>query len=246
MTRDLEGWLDEVVIGERQPGPIRLVAYDPEWPAQYDRIHDRLQGALGTRARMIEHIGSTAVPGLLAKPIIDVLVTVDDVEDEGAYASAITRLGYDLRVREPGHRMFRPASLDAHVHVWNEGSREQRDYLLLRDWLRDSADDRADVRAAQTPARRRGLARRQLLRPGQGRVDRRAPRTSRAGAVSERAAPARGQAAGRSRADRVAACARPAARVTSTAAPSARPTLVFTSSAPATAPAAIAANAAAR
>jgi GrpB-like predicted nucleotidyltransferase (UPF0157 family) len=141
VTRELEGWLDEVVIGERQPGPIRLVAYDPEWPAQYDRIHDRLQGALGTRARMIEHIGSTAVPGLLAKPIIDVLVTVDDVEDEGAYASAITRLGHDLRVREPGHRMFRPASLDTHVHVWNEGSREQRDHLLLRDWLRHSADD---------------------------------------------------------------------------------------------------------
>jgi GrpB-like predicted nucleotidyltransferase (UPF0157 family) len=143
VTRDLEGWLDVVVIGERQPGPIRLVAYDPEWPAQYDRIRDRLQGALGPRARTIEHIGSTAVPGLLAKPIIDVLVTVDDVEDETAYASAITQLGYDLRVREPGHRMFRPASLDAHIHVWNEGSREQRDYLLLRDWLRDSADDRA-------------------------------------------------------------------------------------------------------
>jgi GrpB-like predicted nucleotidyltransferase (UPF0157 family) len=131
------------VIGERQPGPIRLVAYDPAWPSQFDRIRDRLQDALGPRARTIEHIGSTAVPALVAKPIIDVLLTVDDVEDESAYASAITQLGYDLRVREPGHRMFRPASLDAHIHVCGKGSCEQRDYLLLRDWLRHSADDRA-------------------------------------------------------------------------------------------------------
>ncbi len=91
----------------------------------------------------IEHIGSTAVPGLLAKPIIDVLVTVDDVEDESAYLPAITLLGYELRVREPGHRMFRPGTCDAHVHVWTHGCREQGDYLLLRDWLRRSADDRA-------------------------------------------------------------------------------------------------------
>ena len=185
MTRDLEGWLDEVVIGERQPGPIRLVAYDPEWPAQYDRIRDRLQGALGPRARMIEHIGSTAVPGLLAKPIIDVLVTVDDVEDEAAYASAITQLGYDLRVREPGHRMFRPASLDAHIHVWNEGGREQRDYLLLRDWLRDRPDDRATYARLKRRLAAEDWPDVNYYAQAKGGLIGESPRTSRAGAVSE-------------------------------------------------------------
>jgi GrpB-like predicted nucleotidyltransferase (UPF0157 family) len=139
---DLERWLDRAIIGERQPGPVRLVDYDPEWPARFARIRERLAGALGATARTIEHIGSTAVPGIEAKPIIDVLVTVDEVEDEARYLPAIVELGYELRVREDRHRMFRPASRDAHVHVCAEGGREQHDYLLLRDWLRHSAEDR--------------------------------------------------------------------------------------------------------
>lgn len=140
----LERWLEEAVIGGRQPGRVQLVGYDADWPLQFDRVREQLVEALGSRAIAIEHIGSTAVPGLLAKPIIDVLVTVHDVDDEPDYVPPIVVLGYELRVREPDHRMFRPAATrDAHVHVWAEGSREQRDYLLLRDWLRRSADDRA-------------------------------------------------------------------------------------------------------
>jgi GrpB-like predicted nucleotidyltransferase (UPF0157 family) len=138
----LEKRLDQMLIGDRQPGPVALVDYDREWPMRFARIEQRLTQGLGTTARTVEHIGSTAVPGLPAKPVIDVLVTVDDVEDETSYAPAIVALGYELRVREPGHRMFRTSSRDAHIHVWAEGTREQRGYLLLRDWLRQSESDR--------------------------------------------------------------------------------------------------------
>jgi GrpB-like predicted nucleotidyltransferase (UPF0157 family) len=140
----LERRFDQAVIGEREPGPVKLVEYDPDWPARFERMRGRLASALGARARTIEHIGSTAIPGMAAKPIVDVLVTVEDVEDEARYLPAIVELGYELRVRETGHRMFRPPSRDAHVHVWNEGSREHHDYLLLRDWLRRSDKDRDD------------------------------------------------------------------------------------------------------
>jgi GrpB-like predicted nucleotidyltransferase (UPF0157 family) len=138
----LDRWLDQAIIGERQPGPVRLVEYDAHWPAQFERIRERLVHALRATATTVEHIGSTAIPGMVAKPIVDVLVTVNDVEDEPRYLPAIVGLGYALRVREDGHRMFRPASRDAHVHVCAEGSRKQRDYLLLGDWLRRSAEDR--------------------------------------------------------------------------------------------------------
>jgi GrpB-like predicted nucleotidyltransferase (UPF0157 family) len=139
----LERRLDQVIIGERQPGPVKLVEYDPGWPRQFERIRAQLVGALGGTARTIEHIGSTAVTGLAAKPIIDVLVTVDVIEDESSYLPSITRLGYELRVRERGHRMLRRPARDAHLHVCTDGSREHRDYVLLRDRLRDSSDDRA-------------------------------------------------------------------------------------------------------
>jgi GrpB-like predicted nucleotidyltransferase (UPF0157 family) len=121
---------------------VRLVEYDPDWPIRFARIRESLAAALASTAMTIEDIGSTAVPGLAAKPIIDVLLTIDDPEDERAYAPALLDLGYELRVREPGHRMFRPPSRDAHVHVWAEGSREHRDHLLFRDRLRQSATDR--------------------------------------------------------------------------------------------------------
>jgi GrpB-like predicted nucleotidyltransferase (UPF0157 family) len=94
-------------------------------------------------ASRIEHIGSTAVPGLSATPIIDVLVTVADPDDEDAFRPALARAGYDLRVREPGHRMFRPAAAEASIHVWRAGDDEERRYLLLRDHLRACAEDRA-------------------------------------------------------------------------------------------------------
>lgn len=91
----------------------------------------------------VEHIGSTSVPGLAAKPIVDVLVTVPDITDEAAYVVALVAAGYELRVREPGHRMLRTPERDVHVHVLEPDDPAGADYLVLRDQLRHDADDRS-------------------------------------------------------------------------------------------------------
>src|SRR5665213_3650344 len=97
---------------------------------------------LARRRSGIEHIGSTAVPGLAAKPIIDVLVTVADIEDEPRYLPALQRAGYVLRVREPGHRMVRTPGLEVHVHIWPDGDPAVTAYLAFRNRLRSSIADR--------------------------------------------------------------------------------------------------------
>src|SRR5918997_1075577 len=90
-------------------------------------------------------IGSTSVPGLAAKPIVDVLLVVEDSSDEGSYMPALEAAGYVLRVREPDfdeHRMFRTPEKDVHVHVYSAGSKETERYLLLRERLREDEGDR--------------------------------------------------------------------------------------------------------
>ena len=138
----LDDELDAVLIGGREPVTIAIADYDPAWPARYAAERDRVTGALGALALRIEHIGSTAVPGLAAEAIIDVLVEVADPGDEAAYATRLEAAGYDLRVREPNHRVFRTPARDVHVHVWPAGSAEARAYLVLRDRLRADALDR--------------------------------------------------------------------------------------------------------
>jgi GrpB-like predicted nucleotidyltransferase (UPF0157 family) len=138
----LDAEFDRVVIGSRQPGPVTLVKYDRAWPTLFESLRAELAEALGPLATGIEHIGSTAVPHLPAKPIIDILVTVESIDPDEPYVVPLAALGYELRVREPGHRMFRPPARDVHVHVWAEGTEEAADYLLLRDRLRSSPADR--------------------------------------------------------------------------------------------------------
>src|SRR5437763_1742694 len=99
--------LDAVLVGGRERVAIVVTDPDPGWPARFAAVRDRLRAALGDRALGIEHIGSTAVPGLAAKPIIDVLLTVAAVDDEAAYAGAVEGAGFLLRVQEPGRRTFR-------------------------------------------------------------------------------------------------------------------------------------------
>jgi len=131
------------LIGGPEPRPVVIVEYSEDWPRRYDAERARLAGALGARALRIEHVGSTSVPGLAAKPIVDIVVAVHDVDDEDAYRGALVDAGYVLRVREAGHRMFRTPARDVHVHLWNEGDPEVDDLLLFRDWLRIDAADRA-------------------------------------------------------------------------------------------------------
>jgi GrpB-like predicted nucleotidyltransferase (UPF0157 family) len=134
---------DEVVlIGGPERRTIAIVSYDPSWAERFNHERSQILGALGTLARRIDHVGSTAVPGLAAKPIVDIDLSVDDPDDEAAYVPALNRAGYQLRVRERGHRMLRTADLDVHVHVCPAGGEWERRHLLFRDWLRVDAADR--------------------------------------------------------------------------------------------------------
>jgi GrpB-like predicted nucleotidyltransferase (UPF0157 family) len=126
--------------------PIEVVAYREAWAASFGEWRKRLRAALGAAAVRIEHVGSTAVPGLPAKPIVDIQVSVRDVEDEASYVPAIEELGVPLRYRESGHRYFRPGGgdpLTVHIHICAAGGEWERDHLLFRDYLLADSDVRA-------------------------------------------------------------------------------------------------------
>lgn len=133
------------LIGGPEKRPIEIMDYDPAWPAMF-RVHaQNVREALRDAALRIEHIGSTAVPSLAAKPIIDMLLIVEDAGDEPSYVPALEAAGYVLRVREPAfhqHRMLRTPQRDVHLHVLSCGCREIERYLLFRDQLRASPGDR--------------------------------------------------------------------------------------------------------
>jgi GrpB-like predicted nucleotidyltransferase (UPF0157 family)/GNAT superfamily N-acetyltransferase len=140
----LDAHLDTILIGGRERREIVIAEYDPGWPQRFAIERGKVAGALGAAALRIEHVGSTAVPGLAAKPIIDVLVMVPEIGDEDSYRPALERAGYELRVREPEHRMFRTPDRDVHVHLWGDGDPEVGRMLAFRDRLRESPSDLAD------------------------------------------------------------------------------------------------------
>jgi len=142
MDGDREAWLDGVLLGGRERVAITVVDYDPLWPQRFQDTAVRVREALGGEALSVEHIGSTSVPGLAAKPILDVLLTVTDVTAEAIYVPALESAGFLLRVREPAHRMLRTPERDVHLHVYEPDRPEVRDYLDLRAWLRVDATDR--------------------------------------------------------------------------------------------------------
>ncbi len=126
-------------------GPIELSDYSPGWPKLFLRSAARVRAALGERVLLLEHVGSTSVPGLAAKPIIDMLLAVANSADEPAYAPAMEAAGFVLRHREPQwweHRMFKGADPDANLHVFSVRCEEIERMLLFRDWLRSNAADR--------------------------------------------------------------------------------------------------------
>jgi GrpB-like predicted nucleotidyltransferase (UPF0157 family) len=141
--RDLDdAYLDAVLVGGREARQVEIVDYDPAWPEAFEKHRRRIVNALGETARTVEHIGSTAVPTLAAKPIVDIMVTVDNPEDEAAYLRALEETGYVLRVREADHRMFRTPERDVHVHIWRRGSEDEKRHLIFREHLRSNPDDR--------------------------------------------------------------------------------------------------------
>lgn len=130
---------------EPMPRQIQIVDYDPRWPGWFRRESDRVQAALVGRNLLLEHVGSTAVPGLAAKPVIDVLLEVTDSDDEDSFVPALQAVGYVLRVREPQwhrHRMFKGPDTAVNLHVFPTGCAEIARMRAFRDWLRANAIDR--------------------------------------------------------------------------------------------------------
>ena len=142
MNRPGEPIDEAFLIGGPERRDIVVVDYDPGWPGRFIAEQAKIRAALGAGTLEIEHIGSTAVPGLAANPVVDVLVVVPDVEDEAAYLPALERAGYLLRVREPGHRMLRTPGRDVHVHVRTAADPAVAAHLTFRDRLRADAGDR--------------------------------------------------------------------------------------------------------
>src|ERR1700722_955356 len=125
--------------------PIELMDYDAQWPALFIREANRVRATLGERVLMLEHVGSTSVPGLAAKPIIDMILAVADSADETAYVPAMESAGYVLHIREPEwhqHRLFKGPDTNINLHVYSFGCPEMDKMLMFRDWLRSNDADR--------------------------------------------------------------------------------------------------------
>ena len=124
---------------------IIVVDYDPKWPQWFDEAAERIRNALGDKVLGIHHVGSTSVPGLAAKPLIDIDLVVADTTDEEAYVPKLEAAGYILRVREPDwfeHRMLRGFEPPVNLHVFPPDCPEVERMLLFRDWLRTNDADR--------------------------------------------------------------------------------------------------------
>ena len=139
--------LAKVTIGGAQPltEPIEIRDYDPSWPLLYAREEARIRSILGDRVISLEHVGSTSVPDLPAKPVIDIALEVGDSAAESAYVAELEAAGYVLRIREPEwleHRLFKGPDTNINLHVFPAGCVEVDRMVLFRDWLRASPADR--------------------------------------------------------------------------------------------------------
>ena len=140
-----ERWAGAIAEPTRADGPIHLAEYDPAWPGLYEREATRIRSLLGDRVRLLEHVGSTSIPGIAAKPVIDIDLAVPDSADEPAYVADLEAGGYVLRGREPDwfeHRLFNGPDTKLNLHVFTVGSTEIDRMLAFRDHLRTNEDER--------------------------------------------------------------------------------------------------------
>ncbi|NNH74208.1 GrpB family protein [Nocardia uniformis] len=147
--------LAAATIGELKPYAIQVVLedYNPRWPNWYAAEAASVRDALGSLVLRLEHTGSTSVPGLAAKPVIDILLAVPDTTDEAAYIPALEGIGYTLRIREPHwyeHRCLirrvedgAPYNVNLHVFSPELAAVEIERMLAFRDRLRTHDGDRA-------------------------------------------------------------------------------------------------------
>ena len=148
------------IVGELKPleAPIVLADYDAAWPGLFEREDDRIRAALGDDVRLLEHVGSTSVPGLAAKPIIDMVLAVPDSSDEPSYVPRLEAAGYVLRIREPEwheHRVFKGPDTNVNLHTFTDGSEEIGRMLAFRDRLRTNDADRELYERAKRDLARR-------------------------------------------------------------------------------------------
>lgn len=143
------------VGGRRPESGIRIVPADPAWPETYRAIESRIRAAVGDVALRIDHVGSTSVPGLPAKPVIDIDLIVPDPADESRYLPALEADGFALTVREPWwyeHRCLVAASPRVNLHVFGPDAAEPVRHRIFRDWLREHPADRDLYRDAKLAA----------------------------------------------------------------------------------------------
>jgi len=129
----------------RTDAPVRLAEPDPQWAAHYAQQEGRIRAALGPGALQVEHVGSTSVPGLAAKPVIDIVLVVTDSADEAGYVPDLEAAGYEFQFREPEgyeHRFLRDHHPAVQVHVFSAGCPEVERMRLFRDRLRSRSDER--------------------------------------------------------------------------------------------------------
>jgi GrpB-like predicted nucleotidyltransferase (UPF0157 family) len=141
-----------VTTPEFADGRVRLAEHDPSWARQYAALADVVRRALGERVLLLEHCGSTSVPGLAAKPVIDMLLLVADPADEAAYVPDLEAAGFPFRLREPEwheHRLFRRDVPRVNLHVFAVGSPEAERMLLFRDRVREHPEERETYEAAK-------------------------------------------------------------------------------------------------
>jgi GrpB-like predicted nucleotidyltransferase (UPF0157 family) len=135
-------WVDEPPALQTR---IELCDYDPHWPRVFEQEAARVRSILGDRVVRLEHAGSTSVPGLPAKPIVDMVLEVPDSSDESTYLPDLAAAGYRLVIREPDwfeHRVLKGPGANINLHVFAAGSPEVHRMLRFRDWLRGNPDDR--------------------------------------------------------------------------------------------------------
>jgi GrpB-like predicted nucleotidyltransferase (UPF0157 family) len=141
------GDLTAITVGAPTPldGPVDLRPYDPAWPGLYAAEAARIRAALGVRILDLQHVGSTSVPGISAKPILDILLVIADSADESSFVPPLEVNGYALRIREPDwfeHRMLKGVTPAVNLHVFTSGCPEIQRMLAFRDHLRANAADR--------------------------------------------------------------------------------------------------------
>jgi GrpB-like predicted nucleotidyltransferase (UPF0157 family) len=146
---------DPWVPGAAPAVGVEVSGPDPAWPRQYDDLAGRIRKVLGWRVLQLEHVGSTSVPGLAAKPVIDIDLTVADPGSEQAYVPALETLGFRLVIREPwwyGHRALRADEPRCNLHVFGFDSPELVRHRIFRDWLRGNPQERDRYAATKRQA----------------------------------------------------------------------------------------------